>query len=219
MKIYLFKSNTIHEKHIDSLLIALQFYRDTIHIFSDYQLPEFKLENVITSFEENLEEILEKETDEVLIAHSETIFVADCLNEIFGAYSHYSQNGKVAIQLPIHTELLLQPKPTLPIYGGRRFWLSGNNLFVNEENYVPVAYGDANLLLKYIKKENSLHFHNGIFHGGDTLLLTAFPPIAFDMRFEEVPTFALATLDQKSYIASIPNYNKEITNGTLSSSD
>lgn len=219
MKIYLFKSNTIHEKHLDSLQIALQFHQGSIHVFSNYQLPDYKLENVITTFEENLEELLEQETDPVLVAHSETIFIADSLNDVFGAYSHYSMNGKVLIQLPIHTVLLIQPKPTLTLYGGRKFWLTGTQLFTNQDNPVPVAYGDPKILYKYINndvKEN--YFHDGIFHGGDTLLITAFPPLAFDTRFEEVPTFSLASLDPQNYISSIPSYNKE-QNETLSGSD
>lgn len=213
MKIYLFKTQNIQQKHLDSLNVALMFAQGSIEILSDYHIKTDREETTTLNYStEQLLQRLEMETDPVLVAHSETIFAADALSDIQGSYHHFSQQfGKVSIQLPIHTAMLVNPRPTIPFYGGRKLWLTGDQLFTNDENPIPVAFGDPEIFVKCIKRTplNNPAFHNQIFHGGDTLLLTAFPPLAFDMRFEEIPAFSAATLDQKTYIESIPSLSKE----------
>lgn len=201
MKLYLFKTQSPNDHHIDSLGVALQFYQGDIQIYSDYILPDFKLDHVSIHITDDLLSRLNVETDDVLVAHDNTVFIAESLNDVEGARNHFN----AVIQLPIHTAMLVQPpRMTLPAYGARRLWLTGTTLYTNQDNPIPVAYGPAKVLHDYIVTQDSSVFHNQILHGGTHLLMTAFPPLAFDLRFEEVPTFASASLDQATYIQSIP---------------
>lgn len=211
MKVYLFNTGNTSEKHFDSINIAIQFSgAEKIEIISDYPMPDFEKENVECAVydTEKLIERMRLETENVLVAHSQTVFTAEAFLDVVLAHQKFSGDKEIMIQLVINTNMLTTPRPTLPIYGGNRLWLSGTQLFLNEQFNVPVAYGNPKIMLDAITKEyeDKPYFHDFIFYGGDTGLLTAFPPLAFDERFIDLPEFVKAPLSKNEYMNSIPNF-------------
>lgn len=169
MKVYLFKEQEISEKHIDSLALAIRIFGEKVEVIANYAIPEIENDEVTIYNDAEILERLNIEADAVLVAHSQTIFCADSLIEVSNAYKQFSSDKNVLIQLPIHNVMLVSPSPTLPIYGGGRFWLSGTQLFVNQESAIPIAFGDPKILYTAVTRSfsNKPYFHDFIFYNGE----------------------------------------------------
>jgi hypothetical protein len=207
MKIYLFNTQQ-DSKHEASLNLGLSFLNSEAEVYSDYDL---NITGELVKYEktENLLERLEQESDVVLIATSATIFTAESLTDCAGAYNHFSVNKKVLLQLTYDNDLYQYPSPSLIYYGGRRLWITGNKVTAD----YPVLFGDSSLLFKILTKDFSQPlFNDGIFHGGDTTILSSLPPLVFNTIKELPVQVSAAAFDPKSYIDNIPVFDNQAQN-------
>lgn len=211
MNLYLFLSATedVTITHFDSLMNALQYCQEDIVIFSEYDLPEFGLDHVSVKHvsRDEIIVLLKENNNDAFVAHSSTIFTAETFPIAMNAHAYYTKNnGPAMIQLIFPNALLETPKPALLLYGGGRMWLSGTRLFTNETT-IPVAYGNTSIIASCILKEKTAPaFSDGIFCGGSTNLLTAIPPLAFNVQFEPTVKIASDSFDMNTYISEIPQF-------------
>lgn len=216
MKIVLFKSETIVPNN--TLKMALQFFPGIPELYSDYPL-EFDVEKVpgkaIPTFTEmSTEKLIEFicELDEpIFLGTSATAFTAECFNNVFAAYDHFSKRlGQVMIQPTFDNDLFAYTAPTILLYGDRHIYTTGNRI----TNNFPIVYGDSKTiseLLNRILEEDSVEpkrplFTDGIFHGGETIILSPLPPMAWNIEKELPVQVSSAAFDAKSYLESIPDF-------------
>lgn len=210
MNIYLLQTETITPKHFDSLFLALQVSETPINIVADYELPDFGLSHVTTTVlsRDGVIAHIAEQTEAVLIAHSETVFTVESLVEVAGAYAHYSQDDKIMIQLITPNELFKQVTPSLVFYGGHRMWQTGTRLYTNDK-YIPVAFGEPRIIVNSLNQVvGKQEFTDKIFFGGETVLLTAFPSLAYNMQFELPYHVSGQAFDAAAYIDAIPEMTK-----------
>lgn len=199
MKIYL--HNTIqHQKHLSSLKLALQFYSITGEIVCNYDL-NFENENIKITKVSDIFEHLKTETEDVFFGTSATVFTAEALSECNNAFKYYNNAfSDCLIKLTFENDYLKYTSPTLLYHGNNRLWCTTEKIYAD----YPTVYGNAQVIYKFITKQNQRLFNDGIFRGGPTTIFSPLPPLAFDTSKELPIQIMSAAFDASSYIESIP---------------
>lgn len=219
MKILLFKTKQIESNlPTNSLKIALQFFPESVELYSDY--------NLNLSFEKNSGKSIPAatilSTDElvnltntvdepIFIATSSTVFSVEIFNALIGAYSFFSTRfHSLVIQPTFDNDLLAYITPTLLLYGDRHIYSTGNRI----TNQTPILYGHSTIIHKLLQRLGSVEentkplFSDGIFYGGETVILSPMPPFAWNLDKELPVQVSSAEFDAKTYMDNIPDFTQ-----------
>lgn len=214
MKLILFKT-TDQQTANNSLKVAQQFFPAHLEIYSDYTI-EFKIEetpnkpvSTITELTtEELHEFIRTLDEPIFLATSSTVFSAECFNSVYAAYEHFTNRmHSVVIQPTFDNDMLAYTSPTLLLYGDRRIYTTGNRV----TNNPPILYGHSTILSELLNKLGSVEeskplFTDGIFHGGETIILSPLPPFAWNLDKELPVQISSAEFDASTYINNIPAF-------------
>ena len=217
MKLILFKT-TEQQPAVNSLKIAQQFFPGELEIYTDYpftlaaeEVPNKTKPTATELTTEELHEYIKTLDEPIFIASSSTVFSAECFNSVIGAYDHFSTRfPSVVIQPTFDNDMLAYIAPTLLLYGDRHIYSSSNRI----TNNPPVLYGDSKILSELLTRMGSVEenakplFSDGIFHGGETVVLSPLPPFAWNLDKELPVLVSSAEFDAKTYINNIPCFDK-----------
>ena len=211
MKIFLFKTEE-NNQALNSFKLSSQFFPGSLEIYSNYEmaLPKSEKDIHIEDFhnQDELFKILEEQSEPCLIATSATVFSAECLIGVSGAYEHFSQQfGSAIIQPTFDNDLLGVVSPSLMLYGDRHIYCTGSRI----TNPFPILYGASSTISDILKRitntveSNTPLFTDGIFHGGQTVILSPLPPMAWNLEKPLPALVSSAEFDAETYINNIPN--------------
>jgi hypothetical protein len=218
MKLILFKTSQ-EQPAINSLKIAQQFYPGSLDLITDYDVnikfeaipgkPDSTIEQFTT---EDLIAYINTLDEPIFVATSNTVFTAECLTTIHSAYEHFSGRlSSVLVQPTFDNDMLAHVSPTLMMYGDRRIYMTSNRI----TNNPLIAYGDSKIIAEIINRLGSVSENNkpllsdGIFHGGETIVLSPMPPLAWSLDKELPVLVSSAEWDANTYIQSIPTFTRE----------
>lgn len=205
MKLLLFKTE-INQTAINSLRIARQFFPGNLEISLDYDI-DLKLDSIphkedLPVQKYSTEELLEyiNTLDEpIFVATSNTVFSAECFTAVFGAYQHYSTRfNQVLIQPTFDNDMLAYTTPTLLLYGDRRIYSTSSRI----TNNPIIVYGQAKTIANILSSDKQI-LSDGIFYGGETVVLSPMPPLAWNLD-KELPVLVTSSeWDAKTYIENL----------------
>lgn len=212
MKLILFKTET-NQSSLNSLKIAQQFFQGDLEIISDFTLDVTFESNPtkpdVITFEfstEDLQNYIKTLDEPIFIATSNTVFSAECFTTCFNAYNYFSnQFHSTLIQPTFDNDMLAYPSPSLLFYGDRRIYMTSNRITNNS----LIAFGHSKVISEIVDRLGSVETNNkpilsdGIFHGGETIVLSPMPPLAWNLDKELPVLVSSAEWDAKTYIANI----------------
>lgn len=215
MKLFLFKTSQ-DQSAINSLLVAQQFFPVPVEVFTDYEstikfesTPD-KPDSTVQQLEtEELINYIQTLDEPIFVATSNTVFSAECFNSVYGAYEHFhTRMSSVLIQPTFDNDLLAYSAPTLLLYGDRRIYMTSNRI----TNNPVIAYGHSTIIYEIINRLGSVEenkkplLSDGIFYGGETIVVSPMPPLAWSLDKELPVLVSSAEWDANTYIQSIPNF-------------
>lgn len=138
---------------------------------------------------------------------SNTLFSAEALQDMVGAYEFFSEKYRQVIIVPEnHIDFYKFIESTVIYFAGGKLWRTASRLPVN-----PIMFGKESLI-KQIITEGDVKFNNGIFYGGETTIIASLPSIIANLDEEQMPVISSAMFDIESYktmIEQVPSYKEE----------